>query len=115
MAGHAKTAACLTTLRTPLANASTRPPRIPRNNYLLTVRARHDSKPTVASEGRSMNLQNRPPVFVPREHWDEIEKLSKAALMDLVWDYAAQVAGVGDSQAVMTEFRSRRETILTYR
>ena len=28
-----------------------------------------------------MNLQNHGPVFVPREHWAEIEKLSKAALM----------------------------------
>jgi hypothetical protein len=63
-----------------------------------------------------MNLKNQPPVFIPRELWGEIEKLSKAALMDMVWDYATQVSGAeGDATAAMEEFRKRREIILTYR
>ena len=36
-----------------------------------------------------MNLKNKRPVFVTLEFYDEIERLSKAALMDMVWDYAA--------------------------
>lgn len=43
-----------------------------------------------------MNLQNNGPVFVPREHWPEIEKLSKAALMDMVWDMAKQLTPPDD-------------------
>jgi hypothetical protein len=63
-----------------------------------------------------MNLKNQPPVFVPRELWGEIEKMSKAALIDMVWDYATQVsASAGDVTAAMDEFRKRREIILSYR
>ncbi len=63
-----------------------------------------------------MNLKNQPPVFIPHEHCGEIEKLSKAALMDMVWDYATQVSGSeGDPTAAMSEFRARREIILNYR
>lgn len=63
-----------------------------------------------------MNLKNQRPVFVPEEHCAEIEKLSKAALMDMVWDYAAQIAGIeGDATATMAEFRRRREIVLTHR
>jgi hypothetical protein len=58
-----------------------------------------------------MNLQNRPPIFVPPEHCAEVEKLSKAALMDMVWDYATQI-GLG---APVEEFRKRREIILMHR
>lgn len=64
-----------------------------------------------------MHLKNQPPVFVPEEFQAEIEKLSKAALMDMVWDYAMQIAG-GENQGVsitMDEFRKRREIILTHR
>ena len=68
-----------------------------------------------------MNLKNHRPVFVPQPYCAEIEKLSKAALMDMVWDYARQVAQQADDQspesyrATMQEFRERREIILTYR
>lgn len=64
-----------------------------------------------------MHLNNQPPVFVPDEYWDEISKLSKAALMDMVWDYAMQNCG-GENQGVsltMDEIRKRREIILNYR
>lgn len=43
-----------------------------------------------------MNLKNKPPVFVPAEYRAEIEKLSKAALMDVVWDMAKQLTPAGD-------------------
>lgn len=64
-----------------------------------------------------MHRKAQPPAFVPHEHRAEIEKLSKAALMDMVWDYAMQLAGEGEdaTDAIMREFRDRREIILTYR
>lgn len=63
-----------------------------------------------------MNLKNRPPVFVPAEHRREIEALSKAALMDMVWDYAAQHAETVDApDAIMDEFRRRREIVMLHR
>lgn len=64
-----------------------------------------------------MNLQNQKPLFVPTEFWGEIEKLSKAALMDMVWDFAMQNTGVTEphNQAIIDEFRARREIILMHR
>jgi hypothetical protein len=67
-----------------------------------------------------MNLKNQPPVYVPDEHRAEIEKLSKAALMDMVWDFSLQFAGITDycfdtEQKAIAEFRSRREIILSMR
>lgn len=61
-----------------------------------------------------MNLKNQPPVFVPYEFRAEIEKLSKAALMDMVWDYAFQISGERPD-AAMEEFRNRREIVNTHR
>ncbi len=61
-----------------------------------------------------MNLKNQQPVFVPFEFRAEVEKLSKAALMDMVWDYATQMQEVTDHGAI-DEFRRRREIILGYR
>ena len=37
-----------------------------------------------------MNLKNQPPVFVPNQFRKEIEALSKATLMDMVWDLATR-------------------------
>jgi hypothetical protein len=59
-----------------------------------------------------MNLKNQLPIFVPITYLPEFEKLSKSALMDMVWDYAAQIAG--DDPAI-SEFRARRDIILTHR
>ena len=59
-----------------------------------------------------MNLKNRPPVFVPAEHRAEVEQLSKAALMDMAWDYAKQLAGPAST---IDEFRARRDIILAHR
>ena len=63
----------------------------------------------------AMNLKNRPPVFVPHEFQSECEELSKAALMDMVWDYAMQLSGANSPDAAMEEFRQRREIILSHR
>jgi hypothetical protein len=38
-----------------------------------------------------MALRNKPPVPVAREYRAELAKLSKAALMDMVWDYVAHL------------------------
>ena len=62
-----------------------------------------------------MNLNAKRPVFVPQEHWAEVEKMSKAALMDMVWDYARQLSGVDSDDAALVEFRTRREVILHHR
>lgn len=77
-----------------------------------------------------MNLKNQPPVFVPDEVRGEIEKLSKAALMDMVWDYAVSIASASVPEsfathgpgatgpavdAAIAEVRTRREIVLTHR
>lgn len=61
-----------------------------------------------------MNLKNQQPVFVPYEFRAEMEKQSKAALMDMVWDFAFQMAGERPDDA-MAEFRRRREIIEIHR
>lgn len=62
-----------------------------------------------------MNLKNQPPVFVPFEFRKEMEALSKAALMDMVWDYAFQISGANLMDDAMNEFRARRDIVLTHR
>ena len=62
-----------------------------------------------------MNLKNQPPVFVPLEFRKEMEALSKAALMDMVWDYAFQISGANLIDDAMNEFRKRREIIESHR
>lgn len=56
-----------------------------------------------------MHIRAQLPIFVPFEHRGEIEALSKAALMDLVWDMCAT------SDDPMAEFRARRDIVLTHR
>lgn len=63
-----------------------------------------------------MNLKNQPPIFVPEQFCKEIEALSKAALMDMVWDLATRCARPGIGQdGVMTEVRATSEIIAVYR
>ena len=63
-----------------------------------------------------MNLKNKPPIFVPAQYRAEVEQLSKAALMDMVWDYARQLSMTpSDDAAALAEFRERREIIMTHR
>jgi hypothetical protein len=62
-----------------------------------------------------MHLKAQRPIFVPAEYCDEIEKMSKAALMDLAWDFATRCCdgvAVGDT---MDEFRRSRDIVLTHR
>lgn len=64
-----------------------------------------------------MNLKNQPPISVPEQYQAEIERLSKAALMDMVWNLANRCSG-GDGLShfrVMEEVRSTRDTILNHR
>jgi len=66
--------------------------------------------------GVDMNLKNQGPVLVPAEYRAEIEKLSKAALMDLAWDLATRCHGdEGDPQGVMIELRRTAEIVVTHR
>lgn len=63
-----------------------------------------------------MNLKNQPPLFVPREYRAEIEKLSKAALMDIVWDFATRCHGhEDDPQGIIIELRRTAEIINEHR
>jgi len=62
-----------------------------------------------------MHLKNKPPVFVPICYRGEMEKLSKAALMDMVWDYAFQMSGANLVDDAMEEFRKRREIVMAHR
>jgi hypothetical protein len=62
-----------------------------------------------------MNLKNQPPVFVPAEHRAELEQMSKAALMDLVWDFAITSIGSQGADDVVAELRTRRDVILEHR
>lgn len=63
-----------------------------------------------------MHLNAKPPVFVPQQFWREFEALSKAALMDMVWDYCVRTVGEdqGDEGA-MSEFRQTSKIILGHR
>jgi hypothetical protein len=45
----------------------------------------------------SMGITKRPPHFVPKEFCGEMEKISKAALMDMVWTLAGRIAGNTES------------------
>lgn len=65
-----------------------------------------------------MHMKAQRPIFVPREHQAEIERLSKAALMDMVWDYAQRCCGdvaIATPDRTMSEFRDTREIIVGYR
>jgi hypothetical protein len=62
-----------------------------------------------------MHMNAKRPVLVPKEYWAEIEKLSKAALMDIVWDYAQRCASAQNHEAIMDELRAETDIILTHR
>ena len=64
-----------------------------------------------------MHLKNQPPIFVPEQFRAEIEKLSKAALMDLAWDFATRCAGASsdDTNAVMAELRTAAGIVVEHR
>ena len=62
-----------------------------------------------------MHIKAQPPVLIPTNFVREIEQLSKAALMDMTFDYATRCAGSEEPALVMAEFRKTRDIILRYR
>jgi protein gp37 len=59
-----------------------------------------------------MNLKNQPAALVPLSFRPEIEGLSKAALMDIVWSFASRSSGQeGDPDVIMREFRHERDIV----
>lgn len=62
-----------------------------------------------------MNLKNQPPVFVPYQFQAEIEQLSKAALMDMIWDLATRCAGSDLVDGIMGEVRNTAEIVKAHR
>lgn len=59
-----------------------------------------------------MRIGCKPPVLIPEQHIREIERISKAALMDLAWDYAVRCAG---EEGALDEFRRSATTIENHR
>jgi hypothetical protein len=64
-----------------------------------------------------MNLKNQPPIFVAPSFVSEMEKLSKAALMDIAWDMAVRLARDDslNAGAAIAEIRYTAKIILTHR
>ena len=62
-----------------------------------------------------MNLKNQPPIFVPDQFRAEIEGLSKAALMDIAWNFAKQCTYRQDHTKVIDTFRTEVAVTLGYR
>lgn len=64
-----------------------------------------------------MNLKNQRPVFVPQVYQRDLEKFTKAALMDMVWDLAQRCAGATDDRPrqIMEEVERTGEIVTTYR
>jgi hypothetical protein len=62
-----------------------------------------------------MTAKNKPPVLVPCDCRAELAKLSKAALMDMVWGYAMARASTSGTEptreAILAEFRARWEIV----
>jgi hypothetical protein len=66
-----------------------------------------------------MNLKNQPTVFMPEDQMSDFEQsgnMSKAAWMDVAFDYATQICGADVTTtegvaAVMKELQSRAELI----
>lgn len=61
-----------------------------------------------------MNLKNQPPIFVPQQYRGEIEKFSKAMLMDMVWDFARRDM-IDDDNNTMLRIRETAEIVSMYR
>lgn len=55
-----------------------------------------------------MNINHRPPVLVPVDHRAEVEEMSKAALMDLVWWLCASRPAL---PTTLDEFRFQRRRV----
>jgi hypothetical protein len=63
-----------------------------------------------------MHLGNQRPVLVPESYWRELEALSKAALMDVVWSFAVRCCGQEDMpRRALDEFFKERDAVLAIR
>jgi hypothetical protein len=62
-----------------------------------------------------VNVKYRGPVLVPSEHRGEIAKLSKAALMDMVWDLCGESFKQPDNADVMIKFRQNWKVVELHR
>lgn len=63
-----------------------------------------------------MHLKNIPPALVPYKHTGELEKLSKAALMDMVWSLASRtVECCDDEHQVIHAIRQEWATVKRHR
>jgi hypothetical protein len=63
-----------------------------------------------------MGIQKKPPIFIPLNLRQDIMKLSKAALADIAWSFAARCStSCDDPEAVRQEFGRERDIVLGYR
>ena len=63
-----------------------------------------------------MHLKAQKPVMVPEAYWTEIEALSKAALMDMVWSFANRCSGQEElPRQIMQEVERERDAVLAVR
>lgn len=63
-----------------------------------------------------MNLKNQRPIFVPSQLCEEVERLSKAALMDIAWCMATRLSGQEeDPGLIMRELRKERDAVVLLR
>jgi hypothetical protein len=62
-----------------------------------------------------MHPKNKPPIFVPGEYQAEMDRLSKAALMDLVWGLVVTAADTNKHDAVIAEIRKHAAHVVTLR
>lgn len=56
---------------------------------------------------------HKPPIFVPGEYQAEMDRLTKAALMDVAWMLVAR-PDISDAE-IIAEIRSHAATIVTLR
>lgn len=52
--------------------------------------------------------------FVPLEFQTEISVLAKEELVAMLWDYCVRIAGEGNKDAAMNEFRTTRRIMLRH-
>jgi hypothetical protein len=69
-----------------------------------------------------MNIQNyrrwygnRPPIFVPFNFRAELERLSKATLMDVLWDIASTCAHSAEQHDIEASIREHVTVVLMHR
>jgi hypothetical protein len=61
-----------------------------------------------------MHPKNKPPIYVPLEYVPEMDRLSKAALMDIIWTLATGISGAKHTE-IIAEIRGHAATIVTLR